>query len=523
MTVLLIIGLVGLFFIIPYLTGNAYGFIFRKKDMGIVSTYLSGMVIVYALFTALQFIIIKFKFDFGKATRIYHVLLLLCIVMGIVGFFLRLYKDRAIQWDIVITKKTLWVLGLVLFQGILYIGLKNPYFENNALLETTRVTLETGTIYKYNAFTGLEAQAGFPLSNKLMFLPVLYAYISAVSGVDPALLFNFVMPTVTFLSFYMVMLLWVQRVAKERKQNWELLLFLLVWIVQVGDGFSHSTSFRVLHSGYTGEAIFFGVLAAYALYQIKNRCYLIVIGCLVTFPGLVKFDAVVDLVKSFGLYWKEATLGGGMMLLYILSVLYFVAKNKKVSAVMLNLNLTIVVFASEIWYKVVGGERKATLKIMHGAILLLTLLMCGNIMIVSDVTEWRSNVYGAKETEYQLLRMFEDASGEETIQVAACDELVQWIKRIGLKMEPVVGYDLGGKGVWWYSYEEYEDDYTRLWSNINDASANMEQELMYLSDKMDMDYVMVRRITDYIPIADNNVITCVYDTPSYLVYLVDNK
>ena len=37
------------------------------------------------------------------------------------------------------------------FQGILYIGLKNPYFENNALLETTRVTLETGTIYKYNA------------------------------------------------------------------------------------------------------------------------------------------------------------------------------------------------------------------------------------------------------------------------------------------------------------------------------------------------------------------------------------
>lgn len=523
MTALLVIGMVGLFFIIPYLAGNVYGLIFRKKDMGILSTYLSGMAIMYALLTTLQLVIIKFKFDFAKVTKIYHILLLFCIGAGIVCFCVRLCKDRAVKWDAVISKKSIWILGLILLQGILYIGLKNPYFEQNALLETARVTLETGTIYQYNAFTGMEAQAGFPLANKLIFLPILYAYISVVSGVEPALLFNFVMPTVTFLSFYMVMLLWVQRIAKERKQNWELLLLLLVWIVQVGDGFSHSTSFRVLHSGYTGEAIFFGVLLTYALYQIKNRCYLIVLGCLVTFPGLVKFDAVAVLMKSLGMYWKEAALGGGMLLLYVLSVLYFVAKNKRVSEVLLNVNLTILILTSEVWREVVDGEKKVSRKVLRGSVLFLTLLMCGNITMISDVTEWRSNIYGAPKTEYQLLMKFEDTDGEERIQVAACDELVQWIKRLGLKMEPVVGYDLGGKDVWWYSYEEYGEDYIRLWSNINDATGDMEQELVYLSDKIDMDYVMVRRITDYIPITDNDEIICVYDTPSYLVYLVDNK
>lgn len=522
MTVLLIIGLILLFFSVPYLAGNMYVVFLRKKDMGIVATYLSGMVIVYALLTVLQIVIIKFKFDFYKVTGMYNLMFIGLVFMGLIGLFIRLFKDKAMRWDIHLSKKTLWVLVPVILQGILYIVLKNPYFENNALLETARVTLETGTIYEYNAFTVTKSVAGFPLSNKLMFLPMLYAYLSGITGVDLALLFNFVMPTVTFVSFYLVMLLWMQKLAEEGQKKWEVLLLLLVWIIQIGDGYSNSTAFRVLHSGYTGEAIFFGVLAIYALYAIKNRSYLIAAGCVVTFPGLIKYDALFDFVKGFDEYWKEAALCGGMALVYVLSVIYYIVRKRKMAVELLNPNLMIVFSVEEVWEKVVSGENKKTRKILNGGIVLLVLLMCGNIFFVSNTTSWRSNLYGVDKTEYELLRTL-DENHEKMIKVAACDEVGRWIKRMGLKMEPVVGYDLGGKGVWWYSYEKYDEKHKHLWNHINYAMVDMEQELMLLKDEIDMDYVVVKRITEHIPIRNNEEIKCVYDTPSYLVYSVDKK
>ena len=522
MTALTISGLILLFMIVPYLTGNVYGFIFRKKEMGIASTYLAGMAIVYATLTALQFIIIKFKFNFEDVTKMYNIMLIVCAALGVVCFIIRLVKEKKIYWDIVVSKKAAWIFCLILFQGILYIGLKNPYFEDNALLETARVTLETGTVYEYNAFTGVKAQAGFPLSNKLMFLPMFYAYVSALSGVDLALMFNFVMPVVTFVSFYLVMLLWVQKLAKELGQKWELWLFLLVWIVQVSDGFSHSTAFRVLHSGYTGEAIFFGVLFTYALYTIKNRSYFIAIVSVATFPGLIKYDLLIDFAKRFDEYWKAATLSGGMLLIYILSVVYLVVKYRKIEVQMLNVNLTITNSLVVLWNSIVEGESKAIKKLAHGAVILVVLLMCGNIMIISNATSWRNNKYGITKPEYEVLQMLNE-DGKAGKQVVSCGEVAKWIKRMGVNAEPVIGYDLGNQSVGYYSYEEYDENHTKLWQSVNHATASMEQELTVLVEEIDMDYVVVKRVTDLIPIANSELIKCVYDSPDYLVYFVDKK
>ena len=522
MTSLMIIGLILLFMIVPYLLGNVYGFAFRKKKMGVVATYLAGMAIMYAILTALQFLVVKFKFNFGEVTKIYSVAFIVCIVLGVIALMIRGIKQRAIYWDVKLSKKSVWILGMVFLQGILYIGLKNPYFEDNALLETARVTLETGTVYECNAFTGMKVQAGFPLSNKLMFLPMLYAYISAISGVDLALMFNFVMPVVTFISFYLVMLLWVQKLAKEHEQRWELWLFLLVWIVQVGDGFNHSTSFRILHSGYTGEAIFFGVLLTYALYEIKNKGYLIALGSIATFLGLVKYDLLMDFAKRCDEYWKEAALSGGILLIYILTVIYMMVKRKKIAVEMLNVNLIITSIAVVVWKEIVECEKNKLKRLGRGGLVLLAFLMCGNVMVVSNATSWRNNQYGIDKEEYEVIRVLDEQS-EFGKQVAACDEVVKWLKRLDVKVEPVIGYDLGGVKTGWYSYEKYNETQIKLWTSINYAMASMEQDLNVLSDEIDMDYVVVRRVTENIPIEGNDLIKCVYDSPDYLVYSVDKK
>lgn len=522
MTTLTIIGLILLFMFVPYLVGNIYSFVFRKKEMGIVSTYLAGMAVVYALLTVLQFAIIKLKFNFAEVTRVYNILFIVCAVLGVAALVLRGIKDKALRWDVEVSKKSIWIFGMILLQGILYIGLKNPYFEDNALLETARVTLETGTVYEYNAFTGIKAQAGFPLSNKLMFLPMLYAYVSAFSGVDLALMFNFVMPAVTFISFYMVMLLWVQKLSKDCGQKWELWMFLLVWIVQVGDGFNHSTAFRVLHSGYTGEAIFFGVLFTYALYAIKNKGYLIAAVSVVTFPGLIKYDLLIEFAKNFDDYWKAAVLSGGMLLIYILSIVYRVVKCKKAEVEMLNVNLMIVHSVTRIWENIVESENKVYTRYLRVGLILLVLLLCGNIMVISNATEWRNNQYGIEKEEYEILQML-DANSDIGIQLAACDEIVKWIKRMGVQVDPVIGYDLGSQKVDWYSYEKYDENHTKLWQSINYPTSNMEQDLNSLMNEIDMDYVVIKYVTDYAPVWDGEWIKCIYDSQDYLVYFVDKK
>ncbi len=523
MTVVSIVGLIVLYFAVPYLAGNAYGLFFRKKDMGIVATYLSGIAIVYAGLTALQLVVVKLKFNFDNLVMVYHLFFGMCILLGIVGFFVRMSKDKAVRWDITVSKKSLWIFGVILLQGILYIVLKNPYFEDNALLETARVTLETGAIYQYNAFTGNEAVAGFPLSNKLMFLPMLYAYISKLTGLDMALIFNFVLPVVTFISFYLVMVLWLQQVSEEYKMKWETALFMFVWIVQVGDGWNHATVFRVLHSGYTGEAVFFGVLAAYALYAIKNKSYFIALLGFATFPGLIKYDAVIDLVKSFGMYREESAFYTGMMLVYILLLIYWIGKDKKITTKLLNLNLIIALSAAAVWNRVVCQEKNLRKKMINGVVIFLVLLMCGNVKLISDETEWRSNAYGAGKKEYELLKMLEDDSKAEVLKLAACDEVAKWIKRLDFEIEPVIGYDLGGQEIWWYSYEKYDEAHNELWQNLNIASVDSEQELMRLTEEIEVDYIVVRRITDLIPIQNNKKLQCVYDGPSYLVYFVDKN
>ena len=68
MTVLISIGVIVLFFIIPYLVGNAYALVFRKKTMGNARRYFSGMAIVYAGLFVLQLIFVIFKFNLEMAS-----------------------------------------------------------------------------------------------------------------------------------------------------------------------------------------------------------------------------------------------------------------------------------------------------------------------------------------------------------------------------------------------------------------------------------------------------------------------
>ena len=523
MTILISVGIIALFFCIPYLTGNIYALMLRKKTTGIVGTYLSGLAIVYLGLLALQMAFIKLRFDFEYAAKMYHIFFLALGVLGFVCLLIRATKKHSLKMDIVWTKKAWWVYVLILVQGVLYIVFKNPYFENNSLWETAKITMQTGTIYEYNAFSGLQTVAGFPLSNKLMFLPVLYAYISTVFGVNVAVIVNYIVPVVTFVSFYLVMILWVQKLAQEEKINWTRMLVALICIIQVGDAWSHSTAFRVLHTGYMGEAIFFGILVPYVLMGMKNKCYLIAGAGLLAFPGLVKFDALMIFIKEFGTYWKEMAYCSGMTVLCIISIALYIRRSKKISPHLLNLNLTICLEFCHVWEYVVSGEENRRKSVCNGGVLVALLLLCGNMTVVSDATEWRSNLYGATKTEYEILKQFSDEIAEgKAVSVLAHDDINKWICRLDFPIDTIVGYDYAHNATDWYSYEDYDEEHIQAWETIHVLDGLL-MEIDDVTEKFDIDYIILERITEILPIRDDPDYKCVIRDEEYLVYSVDKK
>lgn len=130
-------------------------------------------------------------------------------------------------------------------------------------------------------------------------------------------------------------------------------------------------------------------------------------------------------------------------------------------------------------------------------------------------------MYGAPEKEYSLLKTFSKENGAEPIRIMAYDDVNRWICRLDFNYVPVVGYDLGGKMPDWYSYEVYDDTLYSLWECVNFPPVDMENKIMNLKEEISMDYIIVKRITDIIPIQNNDELECVLETPSYLVYSVD--
>ena len=151
------------------------------------------------------------------------------------------------------------------------------------------------------------------------------------------------------------------------------------------------------------------------------------------------------------------------------------------------------------------------------------LILCGNITIISNETEWRSNVYGATKAEYELLEevSVEVAHGKRIV-VLAHDNINKWISRLDFPVDTIVGYDYAHNSTDWYSYEEYDDKHIQAWEIVH-IPDRLPIEIDDVIDNFDVDYIVLERITDILPIRDNPNYECVIEGREYLVYSVDKK
>lgn len=524
MTIIKTLGVILVFFFLPFFVGNIYNFVLKNRKSVAIETYFRGMICLYAGLLFIQLFVAKFGWNFSKTVLIYHIYFLFAGVLGGLLFIRNLLREQR-KCKKVFAEKKVWILYLlILIQGILYIGLKNPYFENNALWETARTVLETQTIYECDAFTGQTVAAGFPISNQLMFLPVLYAYISQTFNIELHVIFNFIMPVVTFLGYYSVMHLWCQKLSESDRFSYSRILGCILLLTQVGDFWTETTAFRVLHSGYMGEAIFFGGIFLYAIYELKNRRYIIPVVSVITIPGLIKYDLFFDFIKEFPKYHRQYVYAGGMLAIYMISCIYLVWKYRKMKMELLNYNLIIGIALCEMWDMICRKKKEKYQKISGAILLFCVILLSGNMTFLSYQTEFRSNVYGADKEEYELLCTLEELTDdEEVLWVQGHTEFSKWIRRVGKKTKTSIAANIEADSTLRYSFEKMDESTAVLWDALNHPANSMESDLLECVEKVPMDYIVMKRITDSLPIQDNLYFRYAFATSSYLVYQVDKR
>lgn len=513
---------------VPYMIGNICAIKKTVKKTSVVEKYLNGMVFILSILLVLQAVFIKFKFDFGKIEKTYTTVISVLIILGILGLALCIVRKKGLKFPLkgfVKNKGSFAALILIIVQVIINVGLYNTYYENNATIETARTILQTGTIYQYGSFTGRIATYAFPLSNKLMILPVLYAWLSDLFHVDVAVVMGICVPIMTISLMYAVVVLWVKKIYPDDMQKQNRFMLLYIMLVWFGDYIQYATPFRVLHMGYSGEAILFGILLPYAFYRLKEKKYSIPMLTLFTIPALIKFDAIVVFLKDIVSYFYRVNTGGGYLLLWILAIVYLWARGKhKISLQTPCILITIAEGMTETVEQCKNNMKKY--KAAPMVIVSLVVFLAGTMRILPHEISKRDNVYSIDSEEMDVLTFLEDdyvQEGKAGVPIVlAADQLNKWIRRMDVSAQPLLGYAIDGYDINWYSYEGYSDEKLAARALMNTYCNDANKEFIDTLNRVECDYyifykkyVLEREIDR---IADGLGAKIIYDDGKYLVY-----
>lgn len=170
---------------------------------------------------------------------------------------------------------------LVLFLlCVISIELYEPYFGNDMTVETTAVTLSTGTVYQINPATGAEFEYGMRMLAKCNAMPQFYAVLCSLSGMSAYSLLCRIVPVWgLFLNVCACSVLAGAIGLKGEKKQYFLIFYLLLLLM--GDYHQQTYAFRLLHQGFSVYAVFFatgGMVLLSLLIAVAGRVASLVRG-----------------------------------------------------------------------------------------------------------------------------------------------------------------------------------------------------------------------------------------------------
>lgn len=272
-------GIIGVIFIflLPLVAGSALNTILRQKETSQIETYLIGFFLLFFLQGVVFFPSVLQNATFTAAYDRCKLLFggvalvgVICLVWNLINRVKNKTEKETDFWhkrgkeDKIYLVAMLVVYLLVLAQ----VGLSLSYTRSDVVLETVNVTLSTDTMFQYHPINKQFMNLGMITSKKLVTVPLFYAFLAKITGMDTRILIHGVMSVLTLASSYAAMIGLASVFFGKNKKN--LYLFSLLYGIMLLSGgyYAMSGGYRLLFNGYSGDTMCMFVMIPYLLYLI---------------------------------------------------------------------------------------------------------------------------------------------------------------------------------------------------------------------------------------------------------------
>ena len=317
-----IIGAV-LFMFLPYAAGYGCKRILRWRETNQIETYLIGFFFLFFLQGVILVPCVWLEKSLTTAAGILlavmGMLVLVAGVFGILPLFSKRReetkeKEKRIPWK-KIEKKLFFVVLALLFILLLRMVLGVGILREDITLETVLTTMQTDSLFKFHPLTGGIMEAGMISSKKIVTLPLFYAGITWLTGMDAAAFLYLVVGVMVLLCSYFAVTLLFSKVLIPTRGKLFFFWIMYSLLLLSGDYHADTLAHRLLFRGYDGTTICFGVILPYLLYLIVSWYRLESGEEMVVFATRMMY--ILKMVLGFAVSVVITGLGTGFVFLFM--------------------------------------------------------------------------------------------------------------------------------------------------------------------------------------------------------------
>lgn len=293
--------------------------LFREKNAGVFEKYAYGFLSLLLLSFAVSLVAVKFSISFEK----YSLLILLvwgfALLTGMISCLSRMKSKKRLKS---LGKYELWYLipAVLLFAySYLYLA---PSFANDDTWEVVATTVNTGTIFEYSAMTGEKIVNGFPIFNKMYFLPLLYSVFVDTFKIPMNLLGGVLLPFMVFITNLGL----IKRIGEKVGISNVPAYMLLYMLALIGgtylpsNGITATFGYGILREAYSGYGIFYGVVVPFMTLLILEKKWLKAAYAVLVSAGLLRLDRIFFALKTPVSTWNVINSEGKMVIFTLISV-----------------------------------------------------------------------------------------------------------------------------------------------------------------------------------------------------------
>lgn len=310
--------------LVPCLLGCLVRKLLDRSGRGVADAYICGVMTMLIISGLLHFVVMYTNRPFTVYLKVYSIIIAVPAVIGaliavsdisksniglrarecMTGFINSLSQSRELR---IFSALTLIVILLCMVRIIT----NEPDVTGDFTLETIRTTLQTDSIYQYNSLTGQVIEEGMPIRQQILTMPFFQTFLSRFSGIDISLLLYKIFPCYTLLLTVLTYSRFAQALFPGQNKRQMIFMFIISFMLLVGDYSKTAPAALILHQGFTGNALCAGVIIPFAIYSCMNRKWLLALLC-----------AAAEMF----LIWTTYGLGFSMLVIFFFAVIEIAGK-----------------------------------------------------------------------------------------------------------------------------------------------------------------------------------------------------